>query len=113
MVLEPAYPPKRVKVRSFKTGLAVRIITFTKYTFKGLGASVSEVYSPDHSSRQVFAAMFAYLKGKTERTEATFQSSKFGSWYVFKMLQKKYPHVDLLRPPLFDFVWAFESAGIG
>ena len=67
MVLEPAYPPKRVKVRSFKTGLAVRIISVTKYTFKGLGASASEVYSPDHSSRQVFDAMFAYLKGKNRK----------------------------------------------
>jgi hypothetical protein len=33
----------------------------------GLGASASEVYSPDHSSRQVFAAMFAYLKGKNRK----------------------------------------------
>jgi len=79
----------------------------------GLGASASEVYSPDHSSRQVFAAMFAYLNGKTARAEPTFQSFKYGSWYRFKVLQKKYPHVDRPRPSLFDYAWAFESAGIG
>ena len=42
--------------------------------------------------------MFAYLNGKTARAEPTFQSFKSGSWYWFKVLQKKYPHVD--RPGL-------------
>ena len=91
----------------------MRIISITKYTFKGLGASVSDAHFPGHSSRQVFAAMFAYLNVKTERAELTFQSLKSGSWYGVKMLQKKNPHVDLTGLSCFILSGPLNQQGSG